>query len=144
MYCNDHPLANFGDAAAELLKSLPIRKRKAMRLRRGSSAIARSIPSKGMAPSWSSDRDLGDTRAVSFLHTMKCIVLAVLPRYDGIWSRELPVEARTRQPVRTLGLNFSIPLLGGPPTRAEIWAALPATSNAPAHLTDAVADNRSL
>src|SRR6516162_10282643 len=105
---------------------------------------ARSIPSKGMAPSWSSDRDLGDTRAVSFLHTMKCIVLAVLPRYDGIWSRELPVEARTRQPVRTLGLNFSIPLLGGPPTRAEIWAALPATSNAPAHLTDAVADNRSL
>jgi hypothetical protein len=28
MYCNDHPLANFGDAAAELLKSLPIRKRK--------------------------------------------------------------------------------------------------------------------
>ena len=28
MYCNDHPLANFGEAAGELLKSLPIRKRK--------------------------------------------------------------------------------------------------------------------
>ena len=80
--------------------------------------------------------------AVSFLHTIKCIVLPVLPRYDGIWSRELPVEARTRQPVRTLSLNFSIPLLGGPPTCAEIWAALPATSNAPAHLTDAVADKQ--
>ena len=64
-----------------------------------------------------------------------------IPRYDGTWSGELPVEARTRQPVRTLGLNFSIPLLGGPPTCAEIWAALPATSNRPAHLTDAVADN---
>jgi hypothetical protein len=34
------------------------------------------------------------------------------------------VGARTRQPVRTLGLYFSIPLLGGPPTCAEIWAAL--------------------
>ena len=53
-----------------------------------------------------------------------------IPRYDSTWSGELPVEVRTRQPVRILGLYFSIPLLGGPPISTEIWAALPATSNA--------------
>jgi hypothetical protein len=41
-----------------------------------------------------------------------------------------------------LGLYFSIPLLGGPPIGTAIWAALPATSNCPAHLTEAVADGR--
>jgi hypothetical protein len=47
-----------------------------------------------------------------------------IPIYDSTRSRELPVKARTCQPVRALGLNYSIPLLGGPPTCAEIWAAL--------------------
>ena len=34
------------------------------------------------------------------------------------------------------------PLLGGPSIAKEFWAALPATSNCPAHLTEAVADTR--
>ena len=62
---------------------------------------------------------------MSFRHAIESLVRPVFPRYDSIRSRELPVEARTRQPVRTLGLYFL--LLGGPPISAEIWAALPAT-----------------
>ena len=79
--------------------------------------------------------------AVSFLHTIKCIVLPVLPRYDGIWSRELPVEARTRQPIRTLGAYFSIPLLVGRPHALKSGRPSPATSNRPNHL-EAVADKQ--